>query len=207
MMWTRLRNRRTSNRVAAVDGWPFPAGGRHRLEIRHPHLDGDDIRLVEAATRQWFRVVARHPRATLSVPSVVVNDLWYELTLHTRDYAALCDAAFSRSLPRRPEPAMAGDAAKTNRAPALLATLDYARQDEGCRPTDLPLLFRVDRSVRIADGNCYLADCGGRGECFRAPGLICLQHLDGLGKSPGARGIRGDPPNYSGLYDVGGGGG
>ena len=88
MIWTRLRDHRTAQRIAAVDDSPFPASGRQRLGNQHPHLSDDDIRQVEAATRQWFRLVARHPRATLTMPSVVVHDFWYELTLHTRDYAA-----------------------------------------------------------------------------------------------------------------------
>jgi hypothetical protein len=195
-MWARLGNHRTAHRIAAVDNLPFPASTRHRLENRHPHLSGDDIRMVEAATRQWFRLVARHPKATLSMPSVVAGDLWRELALHARDYAAFCDAAFRRPLPYRSEPAMAVDTANTTRVPLVLATLDYARQDERCGATDLPLLFRVDESLRIQDGNRYLADCGGRGECFRAPGLICMQHLEGLGKRLRPGGIR-DLSTYS----------
>ncbi len=213
MMWTRLGHHRTSHRIAAVDDLTFPASTRHRLENQHPHLSDDDVRLVEAATRQWFRLVARHPKATLSTPSVVVDDEWRELARHERDYAAFCDAAFGRPLPHRPEPAMAADTTNTSRVPGLLATLDYARQDEGCGAADLPLLFRVDEGLRIRDGNRYLADCGGRGECFRAPGLICLRHLAGSGRRPGTRGIR-DPSIYDGLqgyasraFDIGGGDG
>jgi hypothetical protein len=139
------------------------------------------------------------------MPSVVVDDLWQELALHAGDYAAFCDAAFGRPLHYQPEPAMAGDTANTKRIPLLLATLRYARQDEGCGPKDLPLLFRVDESLQIRVGNRYLADCGGRGECFRAPSMICLQHLTGPGKRPGVRGIRGDLPTYDGRQGYAGG--
>jgi hypothetical protein len=201
MTWTRLRYLRTAHRIAAVDDSPFPASIRYRLGIRHPHLSGDDIRLVESAARQWFRLVARRPRAALSMPSVVVDDLWREFALHAREYSAFCDAAFGRPLPYRPRAATV-DPATTS---LLVATLGHARRDEGCGATDLPLLFRVDQGLRIRDGNCYLADCGGRGECFRAPGLICLHHLNGLGKRPEPPGIRGDPPFDDGLISYGGG--
>jgi hypothetical protein len=100
---------------------------------------------------------------------------------------------------------MAADTANINRIPLLLATLSYARRDEGCSPTVLPLLFRVDKNLRIRDGNCYLANCGGRGECFRAPGLICLQHLGGPGKPRSPRGHRGAPPTDGGRYEYNGG--
>jgi hypothetical protein len=205
MLWTRLRNHRTIHRIAAVDDLQFPASGRQRLGNRHPQLSGDDIRLVEAATRQWFRIVARNPTAKLSMPSVVVDDLWQELSLHARDYAAFCDAAFGRLLHHPPRSAMNAGTANTNRTTLLLATLSYARRDEGCGPTGLPLLFLVDQDLRIRDGNRYLADCGGRGECFQAPGMSCLQHLGGLGKRLGAPGIRGDLAFHDGRYGYAGG--
>jgi hypothetical protein len=194
--------------MATVDEFQFPAGGRHLLGIQHPHLGTDDIVVIEAATRQWFRLVARDRRATLSMPSVVVGDLWRELTLHGRDYAVFCDAAFGRLVPHRPGP---GSTA------ALLATLGHARRDEGCGPADLPLLFRVDQSLGIRDGRRYLADCGGRGECFPAPGRICLQHLAGPGKRIRAGGMGSELtpsdrwPGHSGggwgVGDISGGGG
>jgi hypothetical protein len=210
MIWTTLRDRRAAHRIGTVDDLQFPASGRQRLGNRHPHLSGDGIRIVEASTRQWFRLVARHPRAKLSMPSVVVDDLWQELTLHARDYAAFCDAAFGRLLHYPPGSAMGANTAEASRTPLLLATLSHARLDEGCGQTDLPLLFRVDQELGIRDGNRYLADCGGRGECFRVPGVICLQHVGGWGKRPRARGIRGDLLAYDygyagGAFRAGGG--
>jgi hypothetical protein len=205
MLWTRLRNHRTASRIGAVDDLRFPAGGRHRLGGRHPHLSDDEIRLAEAAARQWFRLLVRYPRAKLSMPSVVVDELWQELTLHTADYAAFCDAAFGRLQQHRPGSATNAETADTNRAAALSATLNYARRDENRGPTGLPLLFRVDQQLRIRDGNRYLADCGGRGECFGVSGMICLQHLGGVGRRIGPRGNRGDLAFHHGRYGYGGG--
>jgi hypothetical protein len=116
------------------------------------------------------------------MPSVVVDDLWHELVLHTRDYADFCDAAFGRFLHHVPDPAMSTPAAARNRDTALLATLRLARQDERCDPGRLPLLFRVDRELAVPDGRRYLADCGGRGECYELAGVLCLQHLQGFGQ-------------------------
>jgi hypothetical protein len=198
MFWSRLGNGRTAHRVATVDGLLFPAGGRQRLVTRHSHLSDEDIRLIEAATRQWFRVVARNPGAKLSMPSVAVDDLWRGLALHEREYAAFCDAAFGRLL--HPPPTSG-----PNRAASLLATLGHARRDEGRGPTGLPLLFLVDQNLRIRGGNRYLADCGGRGECFQVPGMICLQHVGGLGKRLGAPGIRGDLAFHDGRHGYAGG--
>ena len=159
MIWTRLRDRRAARRVTMVDGFEFPASVRQRFGWQHPELDADAIRMVEAATRQWFRLVARDPNAKLAMPSTVVDELWHELVLHTREYAAFCDAVFGRFLHHQPESAMSAEAAAANRTTRLLATLDLARRDEGCRRQELPLLFRIDQDLGVPGGRRYLADC------------------------------------------------
>lgn len=206
MNWTTFRSNSTPRRLRAVTDLQFPASARQQLLNRHPHLSDDDIVLVETATRQWFRIVARQSSAKLSVPSVVVDDLWQELTRHTQDYATFCDAAFGRPLPHQPRFTTSAGMTNTDRS-ALLATLNHGRRDEGCGPTGLPLLFRVDQEVRVQNGKRYLADCGGRGECFPVSDRVCLQHLAGPGKRPKPRGIRGELPFNDGRHGYAGGSG
>jgi hypothetical protein len=180
MTGIRLWDRGGERRACAVDAYKFPASVRQRFAFEHERLSGDDIGRVEDATRQWFRLAARHPRAKLSMPSAVVDDLWHEMVLHTRDYAEFCDTALGRFLHHVPESAMSpGDAAR-NRAAGLQTTLLFAQQDEHCAPAVLPLLFRVDRDLAITGGARYLADCGGRGVCYDLPGAVCLQHVTGV---------------------------
>lgn len=202
MIWTRLAKNRSGHRI---DHLQFPARARHRLMNQHANLSGDDFVLVETAARQWFRLIARNPRANLSMPSVVVDDLWQELALDVREYAAFCDAAFGRPLVRSPRQTTPAGNTTAKPAASLLATLGYARRDENCGPTDLPLLFRIDQDLRIEGGYRYLADCGGRGECFGVRGMICLQHVGGPGKRLKAAGIRGDLPFHDGRYGYAGG--
>ncbi|GAA4464477.1 hypothetical protein [Phytohabitans houttuyneae] len=204
MIWFRLKERRSAKRVAAVGDLQFPASGRQHLTNRYHHLSGDNIHLVEVATRQWFRLLARNPRESLIMPSLVVDDLWQAVAMRAREYAAFCDAAFGRPLIHRPRFTMTADADSRERAALLVATLGHARKDEGGAPA-LPLLFRVDEELRIPDGNRYLADCGGRGECFHVPGTICLQHVRGPGKRVQGGGIRGDLPFADGRYGYAGG--
>ncbi|MFJ6150743.1 glycine-rich domain-containing protein [Micromonospora profundi] len=207
MIWSKLRSDRTSHRLRAVDDLQFPASGRQRLRNQFPHLSDDDIHLVESATRQWFRLVVRHSDTKVTMPSVAVDVLWQEMTLHAQDYAAFCDAAFGSLLHHRPRSAASAGAVDVDRIPLLLATLSHSRRDEDCGPTGLPLLFRVDQEVGVPQGNRYLADCGGRGECFPGAGLLCLQHLGGPGKRPRAPGIRGDLPFNDGRHGYAGGAG
>ncbi len=113
------------------------------------------------------------------MPSVAVDDMWHELVLHTRDYAAFCETAFGRFLHHTPESAMSAEAAAVNRAAGLAMTFRLAQQDEDCPVDQLPLLFGVDRQLGIGGGAGYLTDCGGRDQCHDLPGSICLKHLGG----------------------------
>ncbi|MEV0714014.1 hypothetical protein [Asanoa sp. NPDC050611] len=175
----RFLARGKSRRTAAVDSFVFPSNVRLRFAGQHQHLSPDQVRTVEAAARQWFRLAARHPRAKLSMPSVVVDDLWHEMVLDTREYAAFCEAAFGRFLHHVPEQR----AESADRSRHLLATFQLACEDEGCEPDRLPLLFSIDRQLAVDGGRYYLADCGGRGQCHGLRGTTCLRHLTGEGRS------------------------
>lgn len=57
------------------------------------------------------------------MPSTLADDMWHEFLLHTRDYAAFCDAAFGQFLHHEPESTMSPDQAAANRSDGLLITL------------------------------------------------------------------------------------
>jgi hypothetical protein len=181
-MKLRLRShtRRTAEQVVAINAYPFPSSVRQRFHRTHPDLGNDSTELIEAATRQWFRILARHPKTRLSMPSPIVDELWHELLLHTRDYTSFCNAAFGRYLHHEPESAMSPDHAAASHSQHLLTTLRLAHRDENCWP-ELPLLFRVDHAVAGTGARRYIADCGGRGYCSATTlDLVCLHHLAGL---------------------------
>ncbi|MEU8610598.1 hypothetical protein AB0C29_21680 [Actinoplanes sp. NPDC048791] len=164
-----FRVRQSGRRVSAVDAYEFPSGLRQRFALQHGELSGDAVRSVEAAARQWFRLAARHPKARLAMPSVIVDEFCREFQLHTREYADFCAAVLGR-------PAGSGPG-------ELAATFRFAQEDEPREAGMLPALFRVDREVAVAGGRRYLADCGGRGICYELKGTVCLQHLGGVGKA------------------------
>jgi hypothetical protein len=180
MAWTRWRDRDRVRRTAIVDAYQFPGSVRQRFAQQREGLSSDQLRRVEAGARQWFRLAAGHPKVRLWMPSVVVDQLWHEFVLHTRDYAAFCDAAFGRFVHHVPDPAVTTTDAAQDRDSALLATFRLAQQDEGCPPNQLPLLFRIDQQLAVPGGRHYLAHCGGRDECLETPGTLCLQHLQGF---------------------------
>ena len=214
-----IGTRRVARRVAAVDAYEFPSSVRQRLRLKHAELRTEHLTLIEVATRQWFRLHARRPTARLSMPSKLVDDMWHEMVLHTRDYAAFCDSAFGRFLHHEPESNMSPKQALANRSERLLATLLLARADEDCAPDALPLLFRVDQEVGLEGTRRYISDCGDeQDECYdhSNPRLVCLAHIAGSGRLPSGRSqprgrFRGNAlwmgPGYGASYGAGCGGG
>src|SRR3954453_3191941 len=62
----RLRGgRETAARVSAVDRYQFPEAMAERFRHEHPEVHPEDTALIEAAARQWFRLIAREPRRGL----------------------------------------------------------------------------------------------------------------------------------------------
>ena len=106
MAWRRWSGRGVAARVAVIDGYGFPGSVRQRLGLAYPDLSAEDVRMVEDAARQWFRLAARRPSAPLSMPSTVVGAYWREFALRTYEYADFCAAALGRLLPYVPESAV-----------------------------------------------------------------------------------------------------
>ncbi len=193
----RLWDRGGTRRLAAVDAYRFPSGVRQRFALTHPGLSYEHLDAVEAATRQWFRLLARQPRAKLVMPSRAAGDYCREFRLHTGEYGTFCTQVTGRL--QQDEPA-------TDKGARLYATFRLAQQDEHLESHRLPLLFRVDRDVAIPDARRYLADCGGYEHCYEESDVLCLRHLSGVPRTrrggwnhPGAPGVGG------GTFSCGGG--
>jgi hypothetical protein len=169
--------------VGFVDAYEIPGDVLARFRSAHTEVDDDaTLRVVSAAARQWFRLLAAAPAARLGLPSRAVADLWLESTRDGESYARFCSSAFGRVLPATPLTVPVGGCLPDG--PDLVRTLRAARADEPAAPSGLPQLFRVDETVGIAGGRRYVASCGGGAECHRVPGRWCLTHLAGESGRP-----------------------
>jgi len=169
--------RQAAARAAFVTTYDLPADVRRRFGEDQPEVDAAGRVAVEAAARQWFRLLARDPGGNWALPSTAVSDLWEAMTRRRADYAAFCAGAFGRPLQHAPPPAGEGEAA--GGLEGLARTLVAASKDEPYAPDGVPLLFRVDAATGVLNGRRYLATCGGGAECYPVPGLLCLRHLSG----------------------------
>jgi hypothetical protein len=150
---------RSARREKYIREFVLPHGLFKKLQEKRPGIDHKHHALVARALRQFFLCHLKSDRKFVSMPSQVVDDLWHEFILYTRNYQHFCNKAFGGYMHHTP-------AVTLGRAQGddigLKRTWRYACLEENINPkapSRLPLLFGIDAKLGIADGFRYLPDC------------------------------------------------
>jgi hypothetical protein len=141
--------------------YTLPKGLFEKLQARHPDLSRKDCELVAQGLHQFFLAYLHGGFRFVSMPSQVVDDLWHEFILYTRNYQHFCRKAFGRFMHHTPAVVMGAD--RQNNA-GLRRCWWHACRDENIdprKPTRLPLLFALDSKLNIPGGFTYVPDCSG----------------------------------------------
>ncbi|ROL69182.1 hypothetical protein BK634_15605 [Pseudomonas chlororaphis] len=161
ILWRRLRALTALRREAHIREFVLPPRLFEPLRAQHPHLNLKDCQLVAQGLRQFFLAYLKSGQRYVSMPSQVVDDLWHEFILHTRDYDEFCRKAFGQFLHHTPA-AVLGQNAKKQSDIGLRRVWWHACHEENINPANpsrLPLLFALDAKLKIAKGFFYVADC------------------------------------------------
>ena len=156
VIWTRWRQ---AKRADFIRSYMFPPGLLDKLLAVRPDLTIKDRQLVARALRQFFLVYHKSGYQHIAMPSQVVDDLWHEFILYTKNYQTFCQQAFGRYLHHTPT-AVLGQNQRNN--DGLRRTWRFACLEENINPlraTRLPLLFALDAKWDIPNGFRYEADC------------------------------------------------
>lgn len=102
MLWRRQKALTALRREAYIRSFTLPPRLFEPLRAQHPHLDLKHCQLVAQGLRQFFMAYLKSGQRYVSMPSQVVDDLWHEFILHTRDYQEFCDKAFGQFLHHTP---------------------------------------------------------------------------------------------------------
>ena len=148
-------------REAFIRNAVLPRGLFDKLVAKYPHLTPKDCQLVANGLRQFFLAYLKSGRRFVAMPSEVVDALWHEFILHTRNYDHFCRRAFGRFLHHTPAVAMGTD---RQRNQGLRRCWWQACREENVNPrnpTRLPLLFALDAKLDIPGGFRYVPDCQG----------------------------------------------
>ena len=158
-LWLYVRRSRTTERRRFIQNYAFPKGLDVRLLKRRSELTPAQVALVFDGLRQYFEISLDAQKRLASMPSQVVDDLWHEFILYTRNYQTFCNRAFGRYLHHTPADAMSTPGAQSE---GLRRTWWLACKLEGIdpkQPNRLPLLFAIDGQFNISDGFHYVPDC------------------------------------------------
>ena len=147
-----------ARREKVIRSYVFFSAMFDKLREKHPHLTPKDCQLVARALREFFLAHLKSKRGFVGMPSRVVDDLWHEFILHTREYQRFCDNAFGKYFHHVPAGAMGKNKYSDE---ALRLTWRYACREENInprKPTRMPLLFAIDEKLKIAGGFIYTLD-------------------------------------------------
>ena len=153
--------RRLAARLEFIERFRFPLRLASETRERYPQLGPADLRRVEHALRQYFRLCARARLKRVAMPSRVVDAMWHAWILDTRAYANFCKLAFGRFLHHTPAESMRS---ATEPTIGIHRAWQLACADEGMAarvPTRLPLLFALDGELAVPDGFRYAPNCRG----------------------------------------------
>jgi hypothetical protein len=156
IIWSRWRQ---TKRADFIRTYMFPPGLLDKLLAIRPDLTIKDRQLVARALRQFFLAYHKSGYQPIAMPSQVVDDLWHEFILYTKNYSTFCQQAFGRYMHHTPA-AVLGENQRNN--DGLRRTWRFACLEENINPrraTRLPLLFALDAKWNIPNGFRYEADC------------------------------------------------
>jgi hypothetical protein len=156
MLWSRQQ---TLARAEYIRTYVFPTGLIEKLAAQRPELEAKDHQLVARALRQFFIAHLTCGRKFVSMPSQVVDELWHEFILYTRQYDRFCQKAFGCFLHHTPAVVLGKH--RENNA-GIRRVWWLCCLEENINPkkaTRLPLLFAIDAKLKIPNGFHYVLDC------------------------------------------------
>jgi hypothetical protein len=156
-IWSSLRKREAhQTRAAYINAYQFPATLRGKLALKHAGLTPEQLDLVFRALRQYFQACleagAVKRGRSVGMPSRVVDDVWHDFMLMSREYTAFCHKAFGGYLHHAPDSEM-----KVSMPTALGNTLEAIKARKGTATGvailgGVPLLFAIDSALAIDGG-------------------------------------------------------
>ncbi len=160
VLWYKIQvDERFSEQKNVIQNYTFPASITNKIHATYPHLSDEDVQQVLVGLKQYFEICAKSNFKIISMPSQVVDVAWHEFILDTRAYQKFCSEALGEFLHHIPAEAMSSP---TSAQSGIKRAWKYACKLEGLRhdyPNKLPLIFSLDKELKIPDGFKYHVRC------------------------------------------------
>ncbi len=140
--------------------YTWPPQLLEKIERQYGGFTRKESALVGNGLRQFFLAYHGGGYRQVSMPSQIVDDLWHEFILYTRDYNDFCSNAFGRFLHHTPAVRLAPGLKSSNEGLRRVWYQCCKQENIDAKdPTRLPLLFALDRKFNVANGYVYHPDC------------------------------------------------
>lgn len=146
-------------RLRYIRSFTFPRAIVEKARRRRPDLRNADWSLVEDALRDFFMAYLRSGRRLVSMPSQIVDELWHEFILFTRNYAQFCQKAFGVFLHHTPAAALSRRYDTNVGLRRVWWQCCKLEKMDPRAPTRLPRLFAIDARLNLPDGYRYALNC------------------------------------------------
>ena len=123
-----------------------------KFKEKHKNLTDADIELVIKGLKNYFYISSRSSDIII-LPSIVLDDLWHEFILYSKEYNSFCNEAFGRFLHHSPNDTKSFDVDM-----ARFLAWEESCKLEGLNPSttsELPLIFKIDELLKIKNGLYY----------------------------------------------------
>jgi hypothetical protein len=144
-----------------IENYKFSPVIIKRVKAQHDYLSDKDMKKVVEATRDYFYICNQAKGKMVAMPSEIVDVLWHEFLLFTREYQEFCQKGIGRFLHHTPTEAMKSP---TSAQEGIKRAWRLACAKEGIdpkAPKKLPLLFAIDSHLKIKGGFKYKLNCKG----------------------------------------------
>ncbi len=154
-----LRKEKRGRQLRFLEQYKFSPVLLKRVQKQHDYLRDEDLLKVAKATKEYFIICHMAKGKMVAMPSQIVDVLWHEFILFTREYEQFCKQGLGTFLHHVPTEAMKD---KTQAGEGIKRAWRLACAREGINPKNpdkLPLLFHIDKTLNIVDGFKYDLDC------------------------------------------------
>ena len=197
-LWRRARRKHGEQ---LIDGYPYQRFLDNRLAAKRPELTPAQREMVFDGLKEYFHLCNVAGRNMVAMPSQVVDDVWHEFILFTRQYNKFCQQALGRFLHHTPAEAMASPTVAQEGIKRAWRLACARESIDPKAPSRLPLLFAIDGLLGIGNGFRYQLDCMAAGKAGEG---FCASHI---GCSSGCSGDSGSSDSADGGCGGGCGGG
>lgn len=141
-----------------IEQYQFDATLEKKLLIAYPHLSTEDMEKVAYGLKQFFMMnlikdnLKDIGEKSIIMPSKLVDDLWHNFILDTKEYEKFCQKAFGKMLHHIPSEKISSSKEKNILATTYKTLHELGKTKLNKKWSSLPMIFDIDKTLNMKSG-------------------------------------------------------